>query len=326
MIPILLASAAALATGYGSVDEDGYPSWAERDLHLWTNAVRVDPEAFDADFGQGGCSFDDFSASEQTAHAPLYYDRNLNLAGRYHSDDMYSNGWFDHDSSDGTSFSARMANFYPDSGYVGENIAYGYPDTYIVVMQGWMCSSGHRANIMGDYNELGVGVVSTYYTQDFGAGTVDVDAPVAMGTHQPAEPTDTASFYADWQDDEAPARLAVVLDGDDADLALVWGEEAQGVYGVDLDAPGGDCHEYYFAWERADGTSGTFPEVGSYLYGSGCDEPRMWIDSQGGGGSDGDPGFDIRLVGCSAAGGAAPGWQWLLAAAGVALVGRRRRR
>jgi hypothetical protein len=42
---LLFASLAAMA-GYGDVDAEGYPSWAERDLHLWTNASRVDPEAF----------------------------------------------------------------------------------------------------------------------------------------------------------------------------------------------------------------------------------------------------------------------------------------
>lgn len=328
MLTVLLATTTALATGYGDVDEDGYPSWAERDLHLWTNAVRVDPEAFDADYQQGGCSFDDFSSDEQTAKAPLYYDRNLNLAARYHTDDMYTNDWFDHDSSDGTSFSQRMANFYPDSGTVGENIAYGYPDTYVVVTQGWMCStSGHRANIMGDYNELGVGVVATHYTQDFGAGTLDVDSPVAMGSHQPAEPTTTVTFYADWQNGEAPALLEVVYNGENQPLDLVWGADIQGVYGLELELDGGDCHEYFFNWERSDGTDGTFPEVGSYLFGSGCEEPLMWVDSQGGGGS-GDDDFadslDIKLVGCSAVPGAGSG-------AGLALLlwgalGFRRRR
>ena len=32
--------------GYGDVSEDGYPSWAERDVHIWTNMMRVDPEEF----------------------------------------------------------------------------------------------------------------------------------------------------------------------------------------------------------------------------------------------------------------------------------------
>ncbi|MDP6935133.1 MAG: CAP domain-containing protein, partial [Myxococcota bacterium] len=166
--------------GYGDVDEGGYPSWSERESHLWTNAVRVAPEAFEYSYNLGGCSFDDFEASEKTPKAPLYYDRNLNLAARAHCDDMYSNSWFDYDSSDGTAWDVRIAQYYSESSYTGENIAYGYDGGYNTIMLGWMCSSGHRSNIMlADYNELGTGEVNDYHTQDFARGTVDTDGPVA---------------------------------------------------------------------------------------------------------------------------------------------------
>jgi len=52
----------------------------------------------------------------------------------------------------------------------GENIAYGQatPDE---VMQAWMNSSGHRANILGNYTQLGVGVYevngTVYWSQEF---------------------------------------------------------------------------------------------------------------------------------------------------------------
>ncbi|MDR2687886.1 MAG: CAP domain-containing protein [Oscillospiraceae bacterium] len=39
----------------------------------------------------------------------------------------------------------------------GENLAAGYSDPS-QVMAGWMKSSGHRGNILGDFNRLGVGV------------------------------------------------------------------------------------------------------------------------------------------------------------------------
>ncbi len=57
--------------GYGDVDEFGLPSWAERDVHIWTNAVRVDPEAFSADYEAGGCSFDSFLPAEKVKLPPL---------------------------------------------------------------------------------------------------------------------------------------------------------------------------------------------------------------------------------------------------------------
>ena len=46
MLPMALA-------GYGDVDDEGFPNYEERGVHLWTNAVRVDPEAFDAEYQSG---------------------------------------------------------------------------------------------------------------------------------------------------------------------------------------------------------------------------------------------------------------------------------
>jgi len=44
-----------------------------------------------------------------------------------------------------------------DSSSRGENIAAGY-QTPAEVVAGWMNSSGHRQNILGDYHKLGVGI------------------------------------------------------------------------------------------------------------------------------------------------------------------------
>ena len=67
---------------------------------------------------------DDFAPGESDLKPPLYYDVNLNNAGRYHSRDMRSNGQLSHQSSR-TSFGERVARFASESGYVGENIAVG---------------------------------------------------------------------------------------------------------------------------------------------------------------------------------------------------------
>jgi uncharacterized protein YkwD len=59
-------------------------------------------------------------------------------------------------------------------GWLGQNAAAGY-STSSAVMQAWMNSSGHRANILnGTYRQLGIGCVrdsrGTYWwTQNFGA-------------------------------------------------------------------------------------------------------------------------------------------------------------
>lgn len=325
---LALVGPAALA-GYGDVDQDGDPAWEERDLHLWTNAARVDPEAFEADYNSGGCSFDDFSSDEATPKAPLYYDTGLGEAAIYHTDDMHDSGNFSHSSSDGTSFATRVARYYTDSGYVGENIAWGYASGYSAVMTGWMCSTeGHRANIMGgDYNELGTGVVDNYYTQDFGAGTVSTDSPVAMANHAPVSPSEEASFYADWQDAREPVALELVLDGIPSAMELTWGTAEQGIYGVALELdPEEACHSYFVRWTREDGTSGAFPEEGSYTFGSGCEGDLGWIPEQVCGyGCDGrgvdDLVSGVELIGCASAGAPAA---WGAALAAIALLGARR--
>lgn len=46
-----------------------------------------------------------------------------------------------------------------------ENVAYGYAVEDVTT--GWMNSEGHRKNILGDYNSIGIGVKDGYYTQVF---------------------------------------------------------------------------------------------------------------------------------------------------------------
>ena len=52
--------------------------------------------------------------------------------------------------------------------WCAENIAYGYTSVSSV-MDGWMNSSGHRANILStSARELGAARVGNYWTQNFG--------------------------------------------------------------------------------------------------------------------------------------------------------------
>ena len=58
-------------------------------------------------------------------------------------------------------------------GHIAENVAIGYPDAETVV-EGWMASKGHRANILErDVVETGIGIARSpaggvYYCQVFG--------------------------------------------------------------------------------------------------------------------------------------------------------------
>jgi uncharacterized protein YkwD len=88
---------------------------------------------------------------------------------------MAVNGYFDHTSPDGRSPFDRMRAAGYAGNLMGENIAAGQP-TPAAVMDAWMHSPGHRANILNcQFTEIGVGVSSRagspyriYWTQDFG--------------------------------------------------------------------------------------------------------------------------------------------------------------
>lgn len=94
----------------------------------------------------------------------------LTKAAQAHSQDMASSGTMSHTGSNGSSPADRItAAGYNWSSY-GENVAYGYA-TPEQVMQGWMNSPGHRANILNcSFKEIGVGHAQpgNYWTQDFG--------------------------------------------------------------------------------------------------------------------------------------------------------------
>lgn len=87
------------------------------------------------------------------------------------SEDMAERGFFDHTDPDGASPWDRAAKAgITDLG--GENIARGQADA-AAVMEAWMNSPGHKANILNcDFKTLGVGVHmgagGPWWTQDFG--------------------------------------------------------------------------------------------------------------------------------------------------------------
>ncbi|AXI89587.1 CAP domain-containing protein [Streptomyces griseoincarnatus] len=100
--------------------------------------------------------------------APVTANSTLNAAAQRHSEDMASTGTMSHTGSDGSDPGERITRAgYAWSTY-GENVAYGY-STPEQVMQGWMTSPGHKANILNcSFREIGVGLSGTYWTQDFG--------------------------------------------------------------------------------------------------------------------------------------------------------------
>lgn len=250
--------------GYGDA-RDGMPTATDRLLHVWTDAARVAPRAFTAAYGEGGCSFGDFTPTEKSPQAPLAWSMELGEAARFHSRDMERTGHFDHTSSDGTPMPDRVNRFYHGFG-IGENIIYNYPTVRDAVLSGWMCSTGHRRNIMDpEWDEFGGAFVGVYGTQNFGVGHRDRPV-ITMGTHSPVEPGGAVTFYADIGGGSAPSEVVVVLDGEARPMDLLYGEAGQGVYKADLKNDG-TCHLYWFEATLDSGEVARFPGDGAYGYG-----------------------------------------------------------
>ena len=106
---------------------------------------------------------------QQNGLRPLAANWELSRVARYKSQDIRDNGYFSHNSPTyGTPFQMLSA-FGLSYRTAGENIAKGYASPQAVV-NGWMNSSGHRANILNaSYTQIGVGYVSggNYWTQLF---------------------------------------------------------------------------------------------------------------------------------------------------------------
>lgn len=100
---------------------------------------------------------------------PLTANWELSRVARYKSQDMADNRYFSHTSPTYGSPFQMIRNFGISFRTAGENIAYGQRTPQAVV-NAWMNSSGHRANILNaSYTQIGVGYVAKghYWTQMF---------------------------------------------------------------------------------------------------------------------------------------------------------------
>ena len=84
----------------------------------------------------------------------------LSRVARIKSQDMVDRGYFDHNSPTYGSPFNMIKNFGISYRTAGENIAYGYA-TPKAVVDGWINSPGHRANMLGSgFKQIGVGYVA----------------------------------------------------------------------------------------------------------------------------------------------------------------------
>ncbi|MFG1913656.1 CAP domain-containing protein [Micromonospora sp. NPDC048898] len=102
----------------------------------------------------------------------LSIDDKLMTAAQKHSQDQADHKNMSHTGSDGSNAGARLDRVGYAWRTYGENVAWNQ-QTPAAVMDAWMNSSGHRANILNcAFTEIGVGIASSngpYWTQVFAA-------------------------------------------------------------------------------------------------------------------------------------------------------------
>ncbi|MER7053624.1 MULTISPECIES: CAP domain-containing protein [unclassified Streptomyces] len=128
--------------------------------------------------GSGGVEAQVLSlVNEERAAAgcsPVTANDRLTRAADDYSDVMASSGVMSHTGPDGSTMASRVEAAGYQWSTLGENIARGQGSA-ASVMDSWMKSPGHRANILNcSFEELGVGVHfgdgGPWWTQNFGAG------------------------------------------------------------------------------------------------------------------------------------------------------------
>ena len=106
---------------------------------------------------------------ERIAHGlrPLQINVELSLAANDRVQDMFARHYFAHVAPDGTEPFAWMEKRGYNYHEAGENLAVGYRSAASIV-QGWMSSPGHRANILGTaFEDVGVAIAEGSPTDAF---------------------------------------------------------------------------------------------------------------------------------------------------------------
>lgn len=285
---LLLVAPAAHAVGE---EIDGFPKWAERVEHEWTNRARCDPAVEMAKCG-ANCG----EAACFTPKPPLHWNEQLNRAARFHSVHQRKNGYFGHDSKcklvsalkttypttcDGeaacsceggvlsgtTSFSARVAIF--GAGTSGEIIAGSSDPNSAFYMWLYEPSSsatcafsipnGHRWLILTNSSGgIGYGVDGNS-TGDFGGGGATYKIP--SGAHYPRSGS-SVELWANWYDTAAPKAAMVNVGGSCHAMTRARGSDTNGAWTY---APTGlsGCTRYYFTFKDSTGAQIDYPTTGS---------------------------------------------------------------
>jgi uncharacterized protein YkwD len=96
----------------------------------------------------------------QNGLAALTLDPLLNKSAQLKCDDMVAKDYWQHNAPDGTEPWAFMQRAGVQYSAGAENLAYGFSGAGAVI-SGWMNSPGHRANMLGDYTNVGFGICNS---------------------------------------------------------------------------------------------------------------------------------------------------------------------
>lgn len=112
---------------------------------------------------------------------PLKLNTILCTPAQNHATWMNQNNKMSHTGQNRSSVANRTTQAGYRSKMVGENIAYGYASPQ-AVMNGWLKSSGHRANILRkQYKEIGIGISGTYWCVVFATPIIMTQKLESMG-------------------------------------------------------------------------------------------------------------------------------------------------
>jgi uncharacterized protein YkwD len=184
----------------------------------------------------------------RSAHgsSQLHLNAQLDQAAQAKANDMAARNYWSHITPDGTtpwSFITASQYTYESA---GENLAYGFTGASSVIT-GWMNSPEHRANLLGDYKDVGFGIANIPNFQHNGPETLVVAMYASPAT------TEAATLGASTHTSEAP-----VLDHSSsrhvARVQLASGSSAWGVILVSLLGLAGFAlvvPRHSFAWRKA---------------------------------------------------------------------------
>jgi hypothetical protein len=141
--------------------------------------------AYASEMSRGGLLSGTNAARSANGFGAFALNSQLNNSAQAKAQDMANKNYWAHVAPDGT----QPWYFFDQAGYsyikAGENLAYGFSTSQAAV-DGWMNSPSHRANILGDYIEVGFGIVNTPNYQSNGEQTIVV---AHYGTQQTSAPT-----------------------------------------------------------------------------------------------------------------------------------------